>query len=712
MRRCLKITLILVIVLLLGKSTVVFAEEPVNPEYIEPSGALEIREPVLSDEEAPEIQAYSISEEYTESELFFELEQKVKDALLAGDTLIDITGMYIDKAQFNVQNLIYFSPYFSNGINLTCYYYSNGMYAEIVITNSMTIEETKAYFSAVDNKVNEILSLIPRGASQEQQALIVHDYLVYEYEYDYDNLLAGTLPQDSYRSGGLLMKETGVCQAYSYAYKYLMNRLGFECYVTNSSAINHAWNIINIDNSYYHVDCTWDDPVRDRLGLVGHGYFLVSDEAVQNARGSGSSTHSGWDLTNLVCDNQKYDNAYWENVNTQIIINGNYAYYLNGYEITKRDLSTQTVTTLKTIGRWYVWGSASSYWTTAFSGLFMYQNELYYNTSAEIRKISPDGQNDSLVYTPDTTNGYVYGSRKHGTELQYVIKQSPNVSADKQIAPIDFTTSEPDQPTDILLSQTEIQMEINDQVTLKYTLIPETAVSAVSWKSDNEEVAIVDENGVITALASGNAVITVTTENGLSAECVVMVAEPDIEKMAFSDVTESDWYYDSVLYVYQNKLMSGLTETIFGPDEKLTRSQFATILYRLDGAPEITYENKFSDVPSDTWFTDGVLWASRAGVVYGYNDGSFGTEDNITREQMAVMMFRYAQYKEYDISGRADISQYNDAGSVNEYAIEALQWAVSGGIITGKVGGYIDPQGNATRAECAAIIMRLMVKYS
>ncbi|MDB7952894.1 RICIN domain-containing protein [Faecalitalea cylindroides] len=183
---------------------------------------------------------------------------------------------------------------------------------------------------------------------------------------------------------------------------------------------------------------------------------------------------------------------------------------------------------------------------------------------------------------------------------------------------------------------------------------------------------------------------------------------------SFLDVTLHNWFYESVKYVYDNGLMTGLNETTFGPYESLARAQFAVILHRMNGSPDIEYTNKFPDVADNQWYTDAILWANEAGVVGGYTDtGKFGPGDNINREQMAVMMYRYANYLGYDTSARADISKYTDAGNVNEFAKEAMSWAVGEGIITGKYNEtQLDPQGNASRAECATIIMRFMEYYN
>ena len=181
--------------------------------------------------------------------------------------------------------------------------------------------------------------------------------------------------------------------------------------------------------------------------------------------------------------------------------------------------------------------------------------------------------------------------------------------------------------------------------------------------------------------------------------------------MEFSDVGKDEWFYDAVNYVYEHKIMTGLTVDTFGPDESLTRSQFAAILYRIEEEPETVYEPEFQDVPEGQWYTNGILWASSAEIVNGYNGSNlFGIDDPITREQMAVMMYRYAGYKGYDTSARAELDQFGDVGSLNDYAKEAVQWAVKEGIINGKAGNLLDPQGGAARSECAAIVMRFLEK--
>ena len=133
----------------------------------------------------------------------------------------------------------------------------------------------------------------------------------------------------------------------------------------------------------------------------------------------------------------------------------------------------------------------------------------------------------------------------------------------------------------------------------------------------------------------------------------------------------------------------------------------------MNDEPAVTYTEVFPDVSDDVWYTNAILWANNIGVVTGYsNTGCFGPADNINREQMAVMMYRYANYKGYDTGNKADFNNFSDADRVSAYAEEAMRWAVGNKIISGKNNGtLLDPQGNATRAECATIIMRFTEKF-
>ena len=184
----------------------------------------------------------------------------------------------------------------------------------------------------------------------------------------------------------------------------------------------------------------------------------------------------------------------------------------------------------------------------------------------------------------------------------------------------------------------------------------------------------------------------------------------------FADVPVNEWFYEDVEYVNDRGIMTGMGEdkTYFAPYSSLARAQFATILHRMAGELTAASGKEFPDVGSGDWYVQAVRWASQeeVAIITGYSNGLFGPADLITREQLAVMMFRYAAYMGIDNSARAPIGGYLDADKVNEFAEDAIQWAVAEGILSGKYGQtQLDPQGTASRAECAVIIRRFMERY-
>lgn len=176
----------------------------------------------------------------------------------------------------------------------------------------------------------------------------------------------------------------------------------------------------------------------------------------------------------------------------------------------------------------------------------------------------------------------------------------------------------------------------------------------------------------------------------------------------FADVSGNDWFYDDVLYVYENGLMNGIGAELFGPNLTTTRGMIVTILYRLEGGPVVSGQNPFTDVASGTYYEKAIHWAERNGVVTGYSSESFGPDDPITREQMATILYRYAKYRGMDVSVGEDtnILSYDDASVIAEYAVPAIQWACGVGLIQGTSQSTLSPSGNATRAQAAAILHR------
>ena len=218
-------------------------------------------------------------------------------------------------------------------------------------------------------------------------------------------------------------------------------------------------------------------------------------------------------------------------------------------------------------------------------------------------------------------------------------------------------------------------------------------------------VAVTDRFGdavAVTEQADGT--YTFTMPNGQVTVTVTFAEAP----LPFPDVTEGDWFYDAVRYAYETGLMDGVGDNLFAPNSETTRAQLVTILYRLAGQPAVSGDLPFPDVESGTWYTDAVAWAAENGIVNGVSDTEFAPGDDITREQLAAILYRYAAYQGYDVSQRADLSGFGDASSISPYAQEALSWAHAQGLVLGFEDGSLRPQGTASRAQIAAVLMRFL----
>lgn len=178
-------------------------------------------------------------------------------------------------------------------------------------------------------------------------------------------------------------------------------------------------------------------------------------------------------------------------------------------------------------------------------------------------------------------------------------------------------------------------------------------------------------------------------------------------KLPFTDVRESDWFYDDVVFAYENGLFSGTSDTTFSPNTSMTRAMLVTVLYRLEGEPAVSGRSGFSDVTFNSYYEDAVTWAADNGIVNGTSITTFSPNANVTREQMAAILYRYAQYKKYNTAASSSLNGFTDQASVSGYATASLEWAVAEKLVNGSAGKLM-PTGNATRAQVAAILHRFV----
>ena len=228
------------------------------------------------------------------------------------------------------------------------------------------------------------------------------------------------------------------------------------------------------------------------------------------------------------------------------------------------------------------------------------------------------------------------------------------------------------------------------------------------------KVTVTDKNGdTIKVTDKGDGKYTFTMPGGKVSVDVTFVAEKQWTN-PFADVAKDAWYYDAVKYVNENGLMAGTSATTFEPDLTTTRGMIVAILHRLAGSPNIEDEiwgYPFQDVDANAYYATAVYWARMNGIVAGYSDERFGPNDTITREQMATILYRYAQYKVYDTTDKANLSKYTDTAQVGSYAVDAIRWANAEGLVNGTSATTLTPKGSATRAQAAAMLMRFGQKY-
>lgn len=226
-----------------------------------------------------------------------------------------------------------------------------------------------------------------------------------------------------------------------------------------------------------------------------------------------------------------------------------------------------------------------------------------------------------------------------------------------------------------------------------------------------DSVTVTDRNGdPVKVTDKGDGTYTFTQPTG-KVTISVTFRDKEIPGLPFVDVAPDAWYFDAVRYAYENSLMVGTSPNAFSPNGMTTRAQIVTILWRLVDSPAGEAPVDFADVDPTAWYGEAVRWAAGQGIVGGYGNGSFGPNDPVTREQLAAILYRFAQHMGYDTEGQADLSGFTDLTQVSTYAREAMAWCVDAGLLSGTSPTTLSPRGQATRAQTAAVLMRLCQGY-
>ncbi len=304
----------------------------------------------------------------------------------------------------------------------------------------------------------------------------------------------------------------------------------------------------------------------------------------------------------------------------------------------------------------------------------------------------------ALIYSIDhkqLTQKYIY----------LTIGISPSKSSDYFDDAYDIKILNPFYLKSIKLSKNTLALKQNETHTLTLTKSPSKAYSGeITYTSTNPAVAKVDNNGKITALDAGTTTIKVKTSTGKTSECVVNVSTPSFP---FYDVNPNTWYRKTIEETYNLGLLTGATDTLFKPNANMNRAMVACVFHRMEGSKKTEWKPLFSDVKSNQYYSSPVTWAKQTGVINGYKDGTFKPTKNVTREEMATMIYNFARYKGLNVNASKDITKFSDYHKITPYARITMQWAVEKGLMSGKDNGTrLDPLGNATRAECSKMLLQ------
>jgi len=554
---------------------------------------------------------------------------RLYDNVIYGAEEVDISTFRV-KEEYLVtlfDDLLSSSPelYYLNSRLTYSYRNINGTnYVEYVRFHfNMTPKEMKSARKIYDEEIKYIASLVDPDLSEVEKALFVYDYMIALYEYDKEKII-----YDAYR---MLTGEKGVCRSYCLAYAAVLRELGMECIMVTSNEMVHAWNLVQIDGEWYHVDLTFDDPLNDRVGRTAHEYFLLSDEEISNRE---QGAHYNW-KTSLVCDKSYSGERFWENtVGRSVYIDGT-RYYIDAESATVRAESQDgTVEDIyKFENRWYTSTEKRNMWVGVFTGLSDYEGSLIINTNDKVIAIDPETKSQTVLLSV-AENEQICGTSVHKGELKYYVTFSPGGGEGARVERLTITD-------EMLRGET---VEIIPETTLPFTDVPKNSKYYSS-------IEYVYEKGLFNGVSDTRFAPDASLTRAMFVTVLGRLCDIDTAKYRvsqFSDVPAGEWYTSYVTWAADKGIVNGVGDGRFNPSGELTREQMAKIAAYcaslLTGKKASTStELPFSDSDSiSPWATDSVKYCVEYGLIDDGN-GKFDPQAMATRAEAADMIARLAK---------------------------------------------------------------------
>ena len=549
------------------------------------------------------------------------------------------------------------------------------------------IREAKEAFNG---RVSEALDYATQGRDSLERVLLAHDWIVRECNYDHENFANDTIPAESYTAYGCLINHYAVCQGYSIAYSYILQKMGIETYILSSDSMNHAWNFINLDGSWLHVDVTWDDPVFSQgttfmsfynedtadLGFINHKYFLKSDDEFN------SLNHYDWlvqaddSTAPSSAASGLYENTvFWDSSMTAFNYLGDRFYYTdeNGRLCASDDLwgSGEEVIETGADEVYYPHVGGKCILFTDLQDIYAYAPEI--GTQAVI---SADGSNISEMAVMDGSLVYVIVD---GEESMAYSCDIPN------IFPISIFTIKASSNEGGKISP-EGDTSVEEGQSQEYSIVPD----------EGYEISEVLVDG-----AGKGSITTYIFEDVVSDHTIEAVFKKK-PVQSFKDVPQSYAFYNEIEWASANKIVSGYDDGTFKPQGECKRKQVVAFLWRLKNTPApASLAARFKDVNTKTNFYKAIYWASENNIVLGFGDGTFRPDDTCTRGQVVAFLWRLAGRP----APRTSAGKFSDVTNTNSF-YKAILWASENGIVKGYSDGTFKPDNTCTRGQIVTFIYR------
>ncbi len=543
---------------------------------------------------------------------------KIYQAALHGEARISLTEYKVRDYELMriYSDLIAAAPELFYLDSRVIYYHNTKYVTEIELIYTMTEAERETASVQYEKELAYIVSMIDPGMSEAEKALWVHDYLISVSEYDED----GTY----YDAYSLFTQRKGVCQAYSLAYAAVMRELGINCVMISSSEMNHAWNLVEIDGEWYHVDLVFDDPTPDRLGRVLHENFLLSDDAIQLTK----DPHYAW--TSIIqCKSDTYTDAIWNGVKSRMVHEDRRWYYIDeeAKTLVSSRINGELRSTLYTFSeRWYVGDYGGQYWVGVFSGLSEYLGHIFVNTPYEV-----------IIYTPKTgvRNVYleaegeqnIYGIEVYKGTLEYLMAESPKSREGSAVNEFIITDFDDTEYVRMFPFDDVIRLDgYYAAVKYVYNMGLFAGVSSTKFAPD----ATLTRAMFITVLGR-----------------LCKVNTDEYSRVIFDDVAEGEWYSPYVEWAAECGIVNGVGDNKFDPFGEITHEQMYKIIAKcgqelIGDKSEPVKLMLFADRDEvSDWAVDSVAYCIENGLIDQDTEYLHPKADS-TRAEAAVIIAKFA----------------------------------------------------------------------